>query len=153
MSDVESISTISAGLAQRIIAAADDAAVAQGQLRFAIAVVDHAGALKGFVRQDGAKLNAVQVAQDKAYTAAASQMSTEQWSKALASDAVLAAGAPTGIDRLVPMGGGLPIVIDEEVVGAIGVSGGHWSEDVRVAAAGLTVFDRPRNDLNEREDL
>ncbi|GAA1491609.1 GlcG/HbpS family heme-binding protein [Brachybacterium sacelli] len=153
MSDVERISTVSAGLAQRIIAAADDAAVADGQLRFAIAVVDQAGVLKGFVRQDGAKLNAVQVAQDKAYTAAASQMSTEQWSKALASDAVLAAGAPTGIDRLVPMGGGLPIVIDDEVVGAIGVSGGHWSDDVHVAAAGLTALDRPQIGLDEGRDL
>lgn len=153
MTDVKNVSTISAESAQLIIATADEAALVQGQLRFAIAVVDHAGVLKGFVRQDGAKLNAVQVAQDKAYTAAASQMSTEQWSKALASDAVLAAGAPTGIDRLVTMGGGLPIVIDDEMVGAIGVSGGHWSDDVRVATAGLTALDRSQNGLGEGRGL
>lgn len=153
MTDVKNVSTISAESAQLIIAAADEAALVQGQLRFAIAVVDHAGVLKGFVRQDGAKLNAVQVAQDKAYTAAASQMSTEQWSKALASDAVLAAGAPTGIDRLVAMGGGLPIVIDGEVAGAIGVSGGHWGDDVGIATAGLTALDRSQNGMGEGRGL
>lgn len=139
MSNVEKVSTISAGMAQRIITAADDAAVADGQLRFAIAVVDHAGVLKSFVRQDGAKLNAVQVAHDKAYTAAATQMSTEQWSTALDADPVLAAGAPTGIDRLVPLGGGIPIQIDGQIVGAIGVSGGHWSDDIRIAEAALAA--------------
>jgi uncharacterized protein GlcG (DUF336 family) len=49
----------------------------------------------------------------------------------------LALGAPTGIDRLVVFGGGYPIVVAEMVVGAIGVSGGHYSEDMQVAEAGL----------------
>jgi uncharacterized protein GlcG (DUF336 family) len=39
------------------------------------------------------------------------------------------------MDRLIPFGGGLPIVIDGEVVGGIGVSGGHWTDDSEIAEA------------------
>ncbi|KOV62017.1 GlcG/HbpS family heme-binding protein [Streptomyces sp. MMG1121] len=130
--------SISSELAQKIIEAADAAALATDK-RFGISVVDESGHLKAFLRQDGAKLITLQVSQDKAYTAAASQLSTEQWSENLKKDEVIGNGAPTGIARLVALGGGLPIVIDGEVVGAIGVSGGHWTDDVKIAEAGLTV--------------
>jgi uncharacterized protein GlcG (DUF336 family) len=49
----------------------------------------------------------------------------------------LALGAPAGIDRLVVFGGGYPIVVEDALVGAVGVSGGHYSEDMQVAEAGL----------------
>ena len=48
----------------------------------------------------------------------------------------LALGATTGIDRLVIFGGGLPIQRDGQLIGAV-VSGGHYSEDMDVAQAGL----------------
>jgi uncharacterized protein GlcG (DUF336 family) len=48
-------------------------------------------------------------------------------------------GAPA-MDRLIPFGGGLPIVIDGEVVGGIGVSGGHWTDDSEIAEAALTAI-------------
>ncbi|ASU80398.1 heme-binding protein [Actinopolyspora erythraea] len=140
MNKVVQRSSVSDELAGRIVRAADEAAK-QGEQRFAVAVVDESGQLKAFLRQDGAKLNAVQVAQDKAYTAASSKMSTEAWSDKLSTDAVLGAAAPTTIDRLAPMGGGLPIVVDGEVVGAVGVSGAHWTDDVKIAEAGLRALD------------
>lgn len=140
MNAVVQRSSISGELAWKMVQAADVAAQETEQ-HFAIAVVDESGQLKAFLRQDGAKLNAVQIAQDKAYTAASSAMSTEAWSEKLASDSVLGAAAPTTIDRFAPMGGGLPIVIDRAVVGAIGVSGAHWTDDVKVAEAGLNVLD------------
>ncbi|NHD16059.1 MULTISPECIES: heme-binding protein [unclassified Actinopolyspora] len=140
MNKVVQRSSISDELAGRIVRAADEAAK-QGEQRFAVAVVDESGQLKAFLRQDGAKLNAVQVAQDKAYTAASSKMSTETWSEKLSADAVLGAAAPTTIDRLAPMGGGLPIVVDGETVGAVGVSGAHWTDDVKIAEAGLRALD------------
>lgn len=139
MSNVQHRSSVSGELAWKIVRAADEAAQATDK-RFAIAVVDDSGNLKAFLRQDGAKLNSVQVSQDKAYTAASSAMSTEKWSEVLANDPVLGAGARTAIDRLVSMGGGLPIVVDGEVVGAVGVSGGHWTDDVKIAEAGLSVL-------------
>jgi uncharacterized protein GlcG (DUF336 family) len=54
-------------------------------------------------------------------------------------DAPMALGVPA-VDRLVPVGGGLPISIDGAVVGAIGVSGGHYSDDAKIAEAGLSVI-------------
>ena len=105
-----------------------------------IAVVDEAGVLKAFSRMDGAALLSVQVAQDKAYTAAGFGLSTDGWHDFIKNDPPLAAGAPAGIDRLVIFGGGYPIKVGEQVVGGIGVSGGHYSQDMDVARAGLAAL-------------
>jgi 2,3-dimethylmalate lyase len=51
-----------------------------------------------------------------------------------------AMGAAPGIDRLIVFGGGYPITVGEAVVGAIGVSGGHYSQDMEVAQAGLSAL-------------
>ena len=101
-----------------------------------IAVVDDGGVLKAFSRMDGAVLLSVQVAQDKAYTAVGFSMPTHAWHDFIKDDPPPGDGAPTGIDRLVVFGGGYPITVDEQVVGAIGVNGGHVSEDQQVAEAG-----------------
>jgi hypothetical protein len=52
----------------------------------------------------------------------------------------LATGAPTGIDRLITFGGGIPITTDGHLIGGIGVSGGHWTDDMKIAEAGLTAL-------------
>jgi len=80
------------------------------------------------------------VAQDKAYTAVGFGIPSHSWHDFIKDDPPLAAGAPTGIDRLVVFGGGYPIVIDGAVVGGVGVSGGHYSEDMEVAEAALAVL-------------
>jgi uncharacterized protein GlcG (DUF336 family) len=134
--DVIAKTTVSATLAARLI----DAAVVKAQSLgkgFAIAVVDDAGLLKAFHRMDGAPLISIQIAQDKAYTAVGFGIPSHGWYDFIKDDAPLALGAPTGIDRLVVFGGGYPIVVNEALVGAIGVSGGHYSEDMQVAEAGL----------------
>ena len=69
--------------------------------RSTIAIVDESGVLKGLLRMDGAPLLSVQVAQDKAYTAAAFGIPTDAWYDFIKDDAPLAVGAPTGIERLV----------------------------------------------------
>ena len=106
---------------------------------FVIAIVDESGVLKAFSRMDEAPLLSVQIAQDKAYTAAGFALSTDEWHDFVKDDPPLAAGATTGIDRLVIFGGGYPITIDEQVVGGIGVSGAHYSEDMEVASAALSA--------------
>ena len=141
MSNVRNVFSISQDLADQIATAALEEAQKTDK-SFSISIVDEGGNLKRFVRQDGAKLNSVQVSQDKAYTAASSGMPTQQWSELLKKDEVLATGAPTAISRLVTMGGGLPIVVEGNVVGGLGVSGAHWTDDVKVALAGLSVLDR-----------
>jgi uncharacterized protein GlcG (DUF336 family) len=131
--------SVSADLARRMITAAEEKA-REIAVAMNIAVVDESGVLKAFSRMDGAALLSVQIAQDKAYTAVGFGMPTHGWFDFIKDDPPLAAGATSGIDRLVIFGGGYPITIDGAVVGAIGVSGGHYSQDQEVAEAGLAVL-------------
>jgi uncharacterized protein GlcG (DUF336 family) len=110
---------------------------------FVIAVVDDSGILKAFSRMDGAALLSVQISQDKAYTAAGFGLSTDAWHDFVKDDPPLAMGAAPGIDRLVVFGGGYPIKIGDAIVGAIGVSGGHYTQDMEVAQAALDVVPSP----------
>ena len=135
-SDIYDKPSIGAALARRVI----DAAVAEASTTdtaFTIALVDESGVLKAFHRMDGAPLLSVQIAQDKAYTAAGFGISTDAWHDFIKDDAPLADGATAAIDRLVVFGGGYPIVVDGHTVGGIGVSGGHYSDDMRIAQAGI----------------
>ncbi|MGH7761916.1 MAG: GlcG/HbpS family heme-binding protein [Candidatus Dormibacteraceae bacterium] len=138
MSDTFQRPSISSDLAQRVIAAAEAKAKQMGH-PFVIAVCDESGVLKAYSRMDGAALLSVQVAQDKAYTAVGFGLSTDGWHEFIKNDPPLAAGAVGGIDRLVVFGGGYPIKIGDAVVGAVGVSGGHYSQDMEVAKAGLAA--------------
>jgi uncharacterized protein GlcG (DUF336 family) len=138
MADTYSKASISTELAHRAIAAAEAKANEMG-IPFVIAIVDESGVLKAFSRMDGAALVSVQIAQDKAYTAVGFGMPTNGWFDFIKDDPPLLAGATDGIDRLVVFGGGFPIEVDGTRVGAIGVSGAHWSQDMEVAQAGLAV--------------
>ena len=139
MSDVFEKASVSSELAHRIISAAEAKAVEIGT-PMVIAVCDESGVLKAFSRIDGAALLSVQIAQDKAYTAVGFGMATEAWYPFIKDDPPLAAGAVGGIDRLVVFGGGYPIQLGGRIIGAIGVSGGHYSHDMDVAQAGLSVL-------------
>ena len=131
-------SSVTVELARAMIDAAERKAAEMGH-PFVIAVVDESGILKAFSRMDGAALLSVQIAQDKAYTAAGFGLSTDGWHDFVKNDPPLAMGAAPGIDRLVVFGGGYPIKIGDAIVGAIGVSGGHYTQDMEVAQAGLTA--------------
>jgi uncharacterized protein GlcG (DUF336 family) len=130
--------SVSAELAKAMIEAAERKADEMGH-PFVIAIVDESGVLKAFSRMDGAALLSIQVAQDKAYTAVGFGMATDMWHEFVKEDAPLAMGAAPGIDRLIVFGGGYPIKIGDAIVGAIGVSGGHYTQDMEVAQAGLSV--------------
>jgi uncharacterized protein GlcG (DUF336 family) len=138
MSDVFEKASVSTELAHRMLAAAEVKAAEIG-VPMVIAVCDESGVLKAFSRMDGAALLSVQIAQDKAYTAVGFGMPTDAWHDFIKDDPPLADGAVGGIERLVIFGGGFPIKANEQVVGAIGVSGGHYSQDAEVAEAGLAV--------------
>jgi uncharacterized protein GlcG (DUF336 family) len=138
MADTFEKPSITSDLAHRIIAAAEAKAGEMGH-PFVIAVVDESGVLKAFSRMDGAALLSVQVAQDKAYTAVGFGLPTDGWYDFIKDDPPLALGAPAEIDRLVTFGGGYPISIEGKVTGGIGVSGGHYRQDMEVARAGLSA--------------
>jgi uncharacterized protein GlcG (DUF336 family) len=131
-------SSVTAELARAMIDAAERKAAEMGH-PFVIAVVDDSGVLKAFSRMDGAALLSVQIAQDKAYTAAGFGLATDAWHDFVKDDPPLAMGAAPGIDRLVVFGGGYPVKVGDAVIGAIGVSGGHYSQDMEVAKAGLAA--------------
>jgi len=130
--------SVSTELAHRMIEAGERRAAEMGQA-FVIAVVDESGVLKALSRMDGAPLIALQVAQDKAYTAAGWGMPSGAWHDFISNDPPLAAGAVGGIDRLVIFGGGFPITVDGTVVGAVGVSGAHYTQDMEVAKAAVAA--------------
>jgi uncharacterized protein GlcG (DUF336 family) len=105
-----------------------------------IAVVDESGVLKAFSRMDGAALQSVAIAQDKAYTAAGFGLPTEDWYNRRTGDPSLALGALARIKRFIVFGGSFPLNVEGSVVGGIGVSGGQGSQASHVAQAGLAAF-------------
>jgi len=142
MADTYEKRSITTELAHRMVAAAEKKA-REMKHPFVIAVVDESGVLKAFSRMDGAPLLSVQVAQDKAYTSVGFGLSTDGWHDFIKDDPPLAAGAVGGIARLVVFGGGYPIKVEDEIVGGVGVSGGHYSQDMEVAKAALSAVPQP----------
>ena len=108
-------------------------------LPMSIAVTDAAGHLKGFLRMDGASLISLQIAQDKAYTASATGLPTHLWHDYIKEDAPLLHGI-VHTPRFIVFGGGFPIKENGVVVGAIGLSGGHYSQDMECARAALAAL-------------
>ena len=97
----------------------------------AVAVVDAHGELLAFVRTDGCKLPSITIAINKAYTAARER--TESYALGQASKH---SGFPMtnfGQFGYVTWGGGVPLVVDGEVVGAIGISGLPEADDMDLA--------------------
>lgn len=127
---------ISLDLAKKIIAAAEAEALAQGW-PMVIAIVDTGSHLKLLHRMDNAQIGSVQVAQRKAETAASFKRSTKVFEELLA-------GGGAGLKMLsvadvCMLEGGLPIVKDGAIIGAIGVSGMASHQDAQVAVAGLAA--------------
>ena len=86
-----------------------------------VVILDDGGNLKAFGRMDGAPLPTIEMAQNKAYTALLG-VSTQDFFNFIQSDPSLLAGIPT-LSRIAAWGGGFPVTLNGEVVGAIGVSG------------------------------
>ena len=102
-----------------------------------IAVVDESGTLIAFERMDGGKVTSVTIAQDKAFTAAAARKATHDYNAANV-PGNLAFGIHTEVGgRLSTVGGGLPVMVDGEVVGGIGLSSGTPQQDMDCAQAGI----------------
>jgi len=130
--------TLTAEAAKKLVDAAEKKA-SELKKPMVIAVCDESGNLKEFTRMDNAPLLSVQIAQDKAYTAISFGIATHEWFEFIKDDPPLLAGI-VHTPRLVVFGGGYPVSIDGQVVGGIGVSGGHYSEDMQVAEAALKAL-------------
>ena len=105
-----------------------------------IAVTDEAGNLLTFERMDGAVLGCIQVAIDKAYTSAILGCRTADEGK-LAQPGQPDYGANTLCGgRICILGGGVPIVFKNTVVGAVGCSSGTVDQDISVSEAGVAAL-------------
>ena len=139
MSDTWTQKSLSATAALRMASAAVEAATTMG-LSASIVVSDQAGTPKVTVRMDGASPMTVQVASDKAFTAACAQMPTAMWSSVFAGDVFAAHKFASSIYRFCSLAGGIPANVEGVVVGAIGVSGGDDDQDVAIAMAGIAAL-------------
>lgn len=107
--------------------------------RINVAVVDRSGNLMSFLRMPGAFLHSVDIAVDKAYTAAGFGFATSQWAGILQGDEALRLGMPVR-PRNVVFGGGLPMREGGVLIGGIGVSGGSAEQDEICARAALVAL-------------
>lgn len=123
--------------ALRIVEAIRTEVEAQGK-GAAIAVADSQGELLAFLRTDGCKLPSIQIAINKAYTAAREQKPSRAVGDALRNDQQPMTNF--GDLRYTAWGGGVPVLREGVVVGAIGVSGLPEAEDMVLAARGAGLF-------------
>ncbi len=125
--------------ARRLIAAGEKMAAELG-IPYNIAVVDAGGALISHVRMDGAWIGSIDISINKAFTARAFDMSTDDLSLSAQSGQSLFGINSTNGSRVVIFGGGIPIKSDGKVIGAVGASGGSVVNDLRVASAAAQAF-------------
>ncbi len=105
-----------------------------------IAVVDDGNNLVAFARMDGAWQGSIDIAQNKAYTARAFDMSTSDLAPLCQPGQPLFGIQASNGGRLIIFPGGIPLRANGSVVGAIGVSGGSVEQEQDVAHAGVAVF-------------
>tara|TARA_R110000851_G_scaffold53525_13_gene126963 strand:- start:1856 stop:2278 length:423 start_codon:yes stop_codon:yes gene_type:complete len=105
-----------------------------------IAITDEGGNLVAFERMDGGKVTSITIAIDKAFTAAGAKKATHEYGEVSQPGKPVYGIASAIGGRLMVVGGGLPVIVDGEVVGGIGVSSGTPMQDREVAEAGIAAF-------------
>lgn len=100
-----------------------------------VSIVDESGQLKLMSRMDNAPLLSIQIA----YTSVAFGLATHEWHEFIKDDPPLLHGI-VKTPRLIIFGGGYPLKVGEQIVGGIGVSGGHCTDDMKIAEAGIAAF-------------
>ncbi len=118
------------------IAAVSGQFARKNQWNVVIAIVDDGGHLVYFERMDGVQTGSVQVAIQKAQTAAAFKRPTRLFEEAIAQGRTALLGLPGGM----PFEGGVPIAVKGQVVGAVGVSGVTAQQDGMIAQAGIDAL-------------
>ncbi len=125
--------------AQRILSAAGEKARQMGQ-PMNIAVMDAGRNLVAFHRMDGAWVASTDIAIDKAFTSAGRGLTTRKIGEMAQPGQPLFGINTTNGGRIVIFAGGIPLMRDGEVIGAVGVSGGTVDEDEEVAEAGVSAL-------------
>ena len=103
-----------------------------------IAVVDSGGNLVAFARMDGAQLASIAIAEHKAKAAATFRRETKLFENAMQSGLIY----QLSLDGIIGSRGGIPLVEDGKMIGAIGVSGGTGSQDEVSSKAGAATINK-----------
>ena len=120
--------------AKKVLAGAE-AEAKKNNWNVVMVVLDSGGNLVMLQRMDGAQFGSIEVAKDKAYSAVAFRRPTKAFDDALAQG-----GANLRILRLPgasPLEGGIPIIHDGKLIGAVGVSGVTSAQDAQIGRAGI----------------
>jgi uncharacterized protein GlcG (DUF336 family) len=108
-------------------------------LNISVAITDQDGSIKASSRMDGASSLTAEIALNKAYTSASLGMATHEVFDFVKGDPPLLHGF-SQYPRIIIFGGGYPIRQGADVIGGIGVSGGHYRQDMDCALAGLEAI-------------
>lgn len=119
------------------IAAAAEAEAVRNQWNVTIAIVDEGGHLLALQRLDGAPPISSYIAPEKARTAALGRRETKLYEDVINQGRVSFLSAPVLQGMLE---GGVPVIVDGQVIGAVGVSGVKSSEDAQIAKAGIAAL-------------
>jgi len=123
--------------AKKVLAGAE-AEARKNHWGMVIVVLDSGGNLVALHRMDNAQIGSIEVARDKAYSAVAFRRPTKAFE-----DAVSQGGANLRLLRLTgasPIEGGVPVIVDGKLIGAVGVSGAAATQDGQVARAGVDAL-------------
>lgn len=104
--------------------------------RVSVAVLDRAGRLRVFLQGDGASPHNLELARRKAYTALTFRRTSAEWAKRTAEGDVAGQRSLTDV---IPLGGGVPIMIGDDAIGSVGLSGapGGQPQEEACAKAGI----------------
>jgi uncharacterized protein GlcG (DUF336 family) len=109
-------------------------------IAYNMAVVDAGGHLLAFLRQDGALIGSIDLAIDKAVTARLFDKATSDLARLAQSGRPLFGIQDSNAGKVVIFGGGIPVVVDGNVVGAVGASAGTVEQDIAVAEAAISAL-------------
>lgn len=131
--------TLALSDAKRMLEAGEAKAASIG-VAYNIAVVDAGGALLAFTRQDGALIGSIDLAIGKAITARLFDKRTSDLAKMAQPGAPLFGIEQSNGGKVVIFGGGLPVLIGDTIVGAVGASAGTVEQDIAVAEAAVAAI-------------
>ena len=138
LENVAMVAQLTGEMAQRIVNAASVAAL-KDNLAVSITVVDASGQTLAVLRNHRAGVHTIRASYKKAYTANSQKRETAVIAKGI-NEGTIPADLRYLDENILILDGGVPIYINDTLVGAVGVGGAHGSEDVRVAKAGIKAL-------------
>ena len=136
MEDILKLSSLNSETALKLVTAGRAYAIEQGW-QVAIAVADQAGNMIAYSQVDGAPPLCAVIAQDKACTAANFKISTRELAENLEGEAPRVTAGLVNYSKLVLFGGGVPVTVSGETIGAVGVSGSSEKGDEACGQAAI----------------